>query len=576
MGAEMVGFVNRLRRSGPPSLAALVGWRPDEGASSGVFTRALADAVSHPAGGSHVQEFLAPETLTGLVESSTPDYQHARFIQMSYGPTEFFPNPRFDRRPSGLDLRTQQREQVRRDRAPAGHVFISYSHSADAQYVERLAAFLEDAGVPAWYDREIISGDRWRSVIREQIETCSLLIVVMTPEAEASHWVTREIDWAEKRGKPICPLLLAGDVWFGLNDIQCENVSGGVMPSRAFVDRIRRVLRLPAGDSKEDRDVPLVLQPVRVAALTGHTGAAVMFVVVAFAPNGGIAATGGFDGRVLMWDVSEPLAPRRLAELADQGQWVMALAFSPTGGIMATGGSDTRVLVWDVSKPSNPRRLAEITDHTGSVRAVAFSPDGRAMASGGADKRVLVWDLSTPAKPRRTAKLTDHTEVVFAVAFSADGLTLATGSDDKRVLIWDLSTSSKPRRIAEITDHTAWVRAVAFSPDGRILVTGGADERVLVWDLSTPSKPRRLAELTDHRSLVNTVVFSSDGLMLATGGDDRRVLVWDLSTPSKPRRLAELAHHGSPVNDLAFNPDGTLMASSSLHEGVALWQMNTK
>src|SRR5262249_40487028 len=52
-----------------------------------------------------------------------------------------------------------------------GHVFVCYSRRADHVYVKRLAAFLTRAGVPVWFDQEIITGVRWEQVIREKIDT---------------------------------------------------------------------------------------------------------------------------------------------------------------------------------------------------------------------------------------------------------------------------------------------------------------------------------------------------------------------------------------------------------------------
>jgi hypothetical protein len=126
-----------------------------------------------------------------------------------------------------------------------GHVFISYAHeSGDTTYVERLAAFLTEAHITVWFDKEIIVGERWERVVRKQIDTCAALIVVMTPEAERSVWVTREINQAERTNRPVFPLLLAGHEFFRLSDIQYEDVSGGRMPPLRFIERLRHLLQL--------------------------------------------------------------------------------------------------------------------------------------------------------------------------------------------------------------------------------------------------------------------------------------------------------------------------------------------
>ena len=63
------------------------------------------------------------------------------------------------------------------------HIFISYHHDSDGSYVDELARFLIGQGVAVWFDREIISGDRWHEVIEEMVNSCAALIVVMSPKA---------------------------------------------------------------------------------------------------------------------------------------------------------------------------------------------------------------------------------------------------------------------------------------------------------------------------------------------------------------------------------------------------------
>ena len=128
----------------------------------------------------------------------------------------------------------------------SGHVFISYSHEDASAYVERLGAFLGEQGIPAWYDREIITGHRWSSVIKERIRSCSVFIVVMTPAAEQSPWVTNEINLARQLGKLIVPLLLDGQEFFGLNHLQYEDVLGGGMPNESALAAIRAQLDVAA------------------------------------------------------------------------------------------------------------------------------------------------------------------------------------------------------------------------------------------------------------------------------------------------------------------------------------------
>jgi hypothetical protein len=117
------------------------------------------------------------------------------------------------------------------------HVFLSYARE-DKDYVERLRAHLESRGLDTWVDTETDYGTRWTQVVREKVDGCVALVVVMTPDAEASEWVDREIHRAETLGKLIVPLLLRGQSFFRLGVTQYVDVTGGQLPPDDVVRRL--------------------------------------------------------------------------------------------------------------------------------------------------------------------------------------------------------------------------------------------------------------------------------------------------------------------------------------------------
>lgn len=147
--------------------------------------------------------------------------------------------------------------------AVSAQLFVSYSH-ADRTYVQQLVAHLARGGVSAWADGEIITGDRWTSIIRNQIDACAAMIVVMTPAAEESVWVEREISRAEEQRKPIFPLLLKGQPFFRLTNLQYEKVDNNAMPGVGFVGLLKEV-----ADSYQEQ---------RVAAGSGVRGSGILSI----------------------------------------------------------------------------------------------------------------------------------------------------------------------------------------------------------------------------------------------------------------------------------------------------------
>ncbi len=294
--------------------------------------------------------------------------------------------------------------------------------------------------------------------------------------------------------------------------------------------------------------------------------------------------TGGYDRRVLMWDLAYPGAA--LAELSRHDDWVQAVAVAADGRVIS-GGQDGRVLVWDPAHPG--AASAELGRPNGPVRAVAVLADGRVvtggdrgralvwdpahpgaapadlgsydyrvqtvavlsdgrLVTGGKDGRVLMWDLTHPgADP---AELGRHDHLVEAVAGLADGRVVTSGFDG-RVLVWD--PAHPGAATAELDRREGWVRAVAVLADGRV-VTGGQDGRVLVWDLTHPGAAP--AELGRHDGWVRAVAALSDG-RLVTGGEDGRVLVWNPTHPSVGR--AKLDRYDGPLEAVAALADGRVV-----------------
>ena len=75
-------------------------------------------------------------------------------------------------------------------------VFISYQHE-DAEFAENLMHRIKDAGFDSWVDSEDLrAGEEWQVSIDQAIKNAFALIVIMTPDAQASEYVTYEWSFA--------------------------------------------------------------------------------------------------------------------------------------------------------------------------------------------------------------------------------------------------------------------------------------------------------------------------------------------------------------------------------------------
>ena len=89
-----------------------------------------------------------------------------------------------------------------------GQVFLSYSRS-DASTVEQLAQLLAAAGHDAWIDTTgTVGGQDWTEQIMAAIRASRAVVLIISRESMTSQAVRREVQFADRLGVPIIPLLV--------------------------------------------------------------------------------------------------------------------------------------------------------------------------------------------------------------------------------------------------------------------------------------------------------------------------------------------------------------------------------
>jgi WD40 repeat protein len=278
------------------------------------------------------------------------------------------------------------------------------------------------------------------------------------------------------------------------------------------------------------------LPDFRVSHRFHHDGGATS---AAFAGAGRLL-TGGYDGRIHIWDVQ---SRKRVGTLAGAQGTIWSLSVSPDGGRVAAAGEDKIIRIWNIADGKLLRRLA---GHERNIWEVRFSPDGKRLASGSFDNRVRLWDADTGALLRT---LTEHEQAVVGLAWSRDGRYLATGGDDSVIFIRRGSDGAPVRKLA-VGNH---VYKLAFSADGQWLASSGRARSGLgtFWHQATglggDARPIRLWRVGDGALVAAldlpddamSVAFGPNGQWLASAGEDSQVNVWRLrlgGTPQEPGR----------------------------------------
>lgn len=295
--------------------------------------------------------------------------------------------------------------------------------------------------------------------------------------------------------------------------------------------------------------------PVSVRVLGRHAGSAWW---AALSKNGRLAASGGQDGLVKLWDVASGIC---LAQLAGHGKkWVNQVAFSSDGRWLASAGSDERINIWNVA---NRSWKLSISWPCYAFRSVAFHPSRPELAAGSDDGRVTLWNL-TDGRPLRV--LTGHKGLVKLVSYSATGELLASAGHDATAKIWNARDGGLLRTL----EHPAPLECVSLSSSGDILAAGCRDSAIYLWDYS---RSTLLGRLEGHTQRMDAVAFINRSRELISASLDGSMRIWDVARASQTALLRhKAAGRAAGVHSVETAADGRLLITSGLDGLIKVWQ----
>jgi WD40 repeat protein len=230
-------------------------------------------------------------------------------------------------------------------------------------------------------------------------------------------------------------------------------------------------------ETEQDAEVYENVVDMSLFQFKGHSDSVYSIAIHPINPN--IVITGGGDDMAYIWKYSfacesadmtdtllEPAASKNCFELSGHTDTVTTVGFNHDGTLALTGGYDGKVRVWNVETGS----LVVVLEGPGDIEWAEWHSVGNAILAGSSDGTAWMWLVPSG---QCVQVLAGHDGSVSSGCFTRDGKLICTGGEDGTIRVWlPRSGACKHLFRGERDGHEAMVTALASSADADLLLSG--------------------------------------------------------------------------------------------------------
>ncbi len=213
---------------------------------------------------------------------------------------------------------------------------------------------------------------------------------------------------------------------------------------------------------------------------------------------------------------------------------VLAAAITTDGSLAATGGVDGLIRLWDTEKQ---REIGTLEGDAFGILSLAFSPDGKTLLSGGVGGEIIVWEVATQTKH---AVLRQFENPILSLRMDTTGKRVLAASGNEAYLF----RLADPLGGTVFSGHSDLVNVALFDPTERAILTASADKTIRLYDLESGIEQRRLLGHSD--AVLDIVV---EGAEVFSASADGTIRTWEYTHPSALETAAAVISVGGGVDE---------------------------